>query len=251
MFCPKCGAQNPDDAKFCADCGASIVRPVTGPTVHKAPHKPAIASVVCRLAVLVALFVIVAVIVRACYAPKVKAFRFDYGNQSICFSTNGKQATFMVDGMEGRGDVSQVRDEGDTVVYRIDVDSLGGDAYNDSGYAPWSLDFYLPKDASVGNPVGKWGVAAEIGHSNNCYFVDVCFEFDKDGEGKVIPRGDNLPAINKDILGVAEKCGSKSGYSISWEEDGVGSYVIRDDDGDSMRLELSEKYFEDCEDIGD
>ena len=24
MFCPKCGAQNPDGAKFCGSCGAAI-----------------------------------------------------------------------------------------------------------------------------------------------------------------------------------------------------------------------------------
>lgn len=242
MFCPKCGAQNPDDAKFCAGCGTSIAGFGTGPTVRKAPYKPLIVAAVGLVAILAVVF---AVIVPACAAPKVRAFRFDYGGQSICFSTNGKQATFMVDGIEGRGDVSWVRDEGDTAVYRIDVDSLSGDVYNDGGYAPSSLDFYMPKDASVGNPVGKWGVTAEMINSHDCYFVDVCFELDKDGEGKVIPRGDTLPAINKDILGAAEKCGSKSEYSISWEKDGAGSYTIRDDYGDSMRLDLSEKYSED------
>ena len=251
MFCPKCGAQNPDDAKFCADCGASIARPATGPTVRKASHKSAIVSVVCRLAVLAAIFVIIAVIVPACSASKVKTFRIVNGSQGICFSTNGKQATFMVDGIEGRGDVSWVRSEGGTTVYRIDVDSLSGDVYSDSGYAPSSLDFYMPEDASAGNPVGKWGVNAEIGNSGNCYFVDVCIELDKDGKGKVIPRGDNLLAINKDILDVAEKCGSKSEYSVSWEKDKEGSYTIEDDTDDSMRLELSEKYFEDCKDISD
>jgi len=24
MFCPKCGAENPDDAKFCHKCGAEL-----------------------------------------------------------------------------------------------------------------------------------------------------------------------------------------------------------------------------------
>ena len=26
MFCPKCGAQNPDDSQFCSKCGAGLVQ---------------------------------------------------------------------------------------------------------------------------------------------------------------------------------------------------------------------------------
>ena len=209
MFCPKCGVQNPDDANFCAGCGASITKPGTGPTVRKAPYKPLIIVAVGLVEILAVVF---AVIVPACFASKVKTFRIVNGSQGICFSTNGKQATFMVDGIEGRGDVSWVRSEGGTTVYRIDVDSLSGDVYSDSGYAPSSLDFYMPEDASAGNPVGKWGVTAEFINSGSCYVVDVCIELDKDGEG---------------------------------------TYTIEDDTDDSMRLELSEKYFEDCKDISD
>jgi uncharacterized membrane protein YvbJ len=27
MFCSKCGAKNPDDSKFCSNCGAALVQP--------------------------------------------------------------------------------------------------------------------------------------------------------------------------------------------------------------------------------
>ena len=182
------------------------------------------------------LAVVFAVIVPACSGPKLQTFRIVNDNDDICFSTNGKQATLVANGLEFKGDVSRVRDEGDVVAYELDVDSLSGDVTSDN--VPSMAVFYMPKGASTSNPVGKWGL----------FFAD-----DSSGKGKSttsIGYGDKdevAAAINKDILGAAEKYGSKSEYSISWEKDEVGSFTIKDDNDDSMRLELSEKYFEDCD----
>ncbi len=38
MFCPKCGQQNPDEAKFCGKCGAPISAAAAPPPQHSAPR---------------------------------------------------------------------------------------------------------------------------------------------------------------------------------------------------------------------
>jgi TM2 domain-containing membrane protein YozV len=49
MFCSKCGAENPDGAKFCAKCGNALAAPVAPPTVApdtvRAAAAPAAAAV--------------------------------------------------------------------------------------------------------------------------------------------------------------------------------------------------------------
>ena len=37
MFCPKCGQQNPDEAKFCGKCGATVSIAAAPPTPPPAP----------------------------------------------------------------------------------------------------------------------------------------------------------------------------------------------------------------------
>jgi uncharacterized membrane protein YvbJ len=37
MYCPKCGQQNPEEAKFCGKCGAAISVAATAQPVHAAP----------------------------------------------------------------------------------------------------------------------------------------------------------------------------------------------------------------------
>ena len=34
MFCAKCGSENPDDARFCGKCGATIEEQDAGPVAH-------------------------------------------------------------------------------------------------------------------------------------------------------------------------------------------------------------------------
>ena len=37
MFCPKCGAQLPDNSQFCSSCGSSIAQAPSAPAAHSAP----------------------------------------------------------------------------------------------------------------------------------------------------------------------------------------------------------------------
>lgn len=37
MYCPKCGEQNPDEAKFCGKCGATITAATGFQASHSAP----------------------------------------------------------------------------------------------------------------------------------------------------------------------------------------------------------------------
>ena len=37
MYCPKCGEQNPDEAKFCGKCGATITVAAGFQAAHSAP----------------------------------------------------------------------------------------------------------------------------------------------------------------------------------------------------------------------
>lgn len=41
MKCPSCSAELPDDARFCIECGVSLDRGTTGPTVHLKPGNQA------------------------------------------------------------------------------------------------------------------------------------------------------------------------------------------------------------------
>lgn len=42
MFCPHCGKQIPDDARFCGGCGAQVGAPKKAPVVNKPPVAPKI-----------------------------------------------------------------------------------------------------------------------------------------------------------------------------------------------------------------
>lgn len=41
MFCTKCGSQNPDDAKFCSNCGAGLVVTEAPPPAPRQTYAPA------------------------------------------------------------------------------------------------------------------------------------------------------------------------------------------------------------------
>lgn len=57
MFCPKCGTENPEGAKFCSKCGAALGAPVGGtetpatpPTETSIGLQPNIAGLLCYIA---------------------------------------------------------------------------------------------------------------------------------------------------------------------------------------------------------
>jgi len=51
MFCPKCGTENPDDAKFCSKCGASLVMSApSGTSETSTGLSPNIAGLLCYVA---------------------------------------------------------------------------------------------------------------------------------------------------------------------------------------------------------
>ena len=65
MFCPSCGEKNPDGAKFCAKCGASLA-PAAGSTAAPAQQAaPAAAPTPCRHVPIVAIIVAVVAVLGA------------------------------------------------------------------------------------------------------------------------------------------------------------------------------------------
>jgi len=57
MFCPKCGTENPEHAKFCTKCGAALVPPAGGSETPATPPaqtsvglQPNIAGLLCYVA---------------------------------------------------------------------------------------------------------------------------------------------------------------------------------------------------------
>ena len=57
MFCPKCGTENPEHAKFCTKCGAELVPPAGGSETPATPPaqtsvglQPNIAGLLCYVA---------------------------------------------------------------------------------------------------------------------------------------------------------------------------------------------------------
>jgi uncharacterized membrane protein len=51
MFCPKCGTENPDDAKFCSKCGAGLgaTSDPAGPSETSTGLSPNVAGLLCYL----------------------------------------------------------------------------------------------------------------------------------------------------------------------------------------------------------
>ena len=109
MFCPKCGAQNADGAKFCSGCGGPL--PATGASSTSAASSPVASPVLAKSRrlkkpivvgiVTVVIAVIVTLVVKSALpgSAPVKTIHFGYGDSTsdgsfdyfngFCFSVDG------------------------------------------------------------------------------------------------------------------------------------------------------------------
>lgn len=216
MFCPQCGAKNPDGSKFCGVCGASLVRtsaPVptsAAPGSHMAPGGYAAAPVVGLkprrrfgkpvIAAAVAVVVIVAVVLGVFVVPSAMLSRSRYkgsfgltinGTPYLTVTGNGDQMTLSMQyaGFFSSGDfsltgkVDKVTRADDDVVYELgDITATGSDA---SSLGNPELSIIVPKDASASNPHGRWGIVLSDDSSGKRQLMSLVLTYTSDSAGKL------------------------------------------------------------------
>lgn len=206
MFCPKCGASNPDGAKFCAGCGATLEAAPSGASAA-APSsfstsvtKPAGKSKKRGVVVGVVAVAVVAAIVLVVYNVFFAARAFQ-GDISFVDPNSGTMNTFTI--QDGTFTLNQSNGSGSgsiTVPYSSTEARDGGTAYlfenvtldsvTATGGAQESLNYYrehgisytvsgevvIPNAASKGQAVGSWSANCHVDYTD-AYGESHSYEF--------------------------------------------------------------------------
>lgn len=279
MFCPKCGAQNPDGAKFCSGCGgplsASSVSPAPAASSPAASpafarpkqlKKPIVAGIV---AVAIAVIVAFVVIFASSGSVPVKTIHFGYGystsdgsydySNGFCFSTDGDSFALALGDRTVTGKVASSYETDDLTVWEVSPDDASGDSEGGGSVDGVRVALYAPKGASVGNPIGDWGITVIDEDSYRMFGRDVrrCQQYklavDQDGTysfqygSTAIEADDVLDSFESDPAELVDSS-SLSSYSGTWAKtDKAGQYSMsfNDDEGTSGILELTDRAFGD------
>lgn len=204
MFCPKCGATNPDGAKFCAGCGATLgAAPAsTGAAAPAAPVRPKsgrgrVVGVIVGAVAIVA--VAAAVVYNVFFAER--AFQGDlglvvnggHGLVNYSLSVNDETMTITGSGEYGSVTVSapitsrQAVDGGTLFSFEnVTWNSITGtgdyaesisDARESIGDLDASAQIIIPNSTSRGRVDGDWSFDARLnmtgGYSNHPKAIDV------------------------------------------------------------------------------
>ena len=193
MFCPKCGAGNPDGAKFCSGCGAPMpqaagagrqgqvapagqaasINQVAGAKPRRPKKKPIIIALVVAL---VAVAVAVGVKLFLPSGDPVSTMYLDWDTASFGYSVNGDDASAVIAGTSLTGKVQSTRQSGDVTIYEVGQVSFSGQQMPGDS----KLLICAPKGATTGNPAGQWGVTV-LGDYNPRQILQMKMTVDKNG----------------------------------------------------------------------
>lgn len=279
MFCPKCGAQNPDGAKFCSGCGgplpassASPAPAASSPAASPAATKPKrlkMPVVAGIAAIAIAVIVTFVVIFAPSASAPVKTIHFGYGystsdgsydySNGFCFSTDGDSFALALGDRTVTGKVASSYETDDLTVWEVSPDDASGDSEGGGSVDGVRVALYAPKGASVGNPIGDWGITVIDEDSYRMFGRDVrrCQQYklavDQDGTysfqygSTAIEADDVLDSFESDPAELVDSS-SLSSYSGTWAKtDKAGQYSMsfNDDEGTSGILELTDRAFGD------
>lgn len=279
MFCPKCGAQNADGAKFCSGCGGPL--PATGASSTSAASSPVASPVLAKsrrlkkpivvgiVAVIIA--VIVTLVVKSVLpgSAPVKTIHFGAGDSTsdgsfvysngFCFSVDGDSFALAWGYSTVTGKVTSTYETDDLAVWEVSPEAATGDSEGRVSVDGVRVALFAPKGASVGNPVGDWGftVISEDSYRMSGRDVRSCMQYklavDQDGTysfqygATEIDADDALDSFESDPSELVDSS-SLSNYSGAWAKtDKAGKYSVsfNDDEDASGILELTDKTFGD------
>lgn len=279
MFCPKCGAQNADGAKFCSGCGGPL--PATGASSTSAASSPVASPVLAKSRrlkkpivvgiVTVVIAVIVTLVVKSALpgSAPAKTIHFGYGSSTsdgsfdysngFCFSVDGDSFALALGDRTVTGKVTSTYETDDLVVWEVSPEAATGDSEGSVSVDGVRVALYAPKGASVGNPIGDWGITVIDEDSYRMFGRDNrrCQQYklavDQDGTYSfqygttAIDADDALDSFESDPSELVDSS-SLSSYSGAWAKtDKAGKYSVsfNDDEGTSGILELTDKTFGD------
>lgn len=279
MFCPKCGAQNADGAKFCSGCGRPL--PATGASSTSAASSPVASPVLAKSRrlkkpivvgiVAVVIAVIVTLVVKSALpgSAPAKTIHFGYGystsdgsfdyTNGFCFSIDGDSFALALGDRTVTGTVASAYETDDLTVWEVSPHDASGDSEDSGSVGGVRVALYAPKGASVGNPVGDWGITVIDEDSYRMFGRDNrrCQQYklavDQDGTYSfqygttAIDADDALDSFESDPSELVDSS-SLSSYSGAWAKTGkAGKYSVsfNDDEGTSGILELTDKTFGD------
>lgn len=280
MFCPKCGAQNADGAKFCSGCGGPL--PATGASSTSAASSPVASPVLAKSRrlkkpivvgiVTVVIAVIVTLVVKSVLpgSAPAKTIHFGYGHSTsdgsfdyangFCFSIDGDSVALAWHDNTVTGKVTSTYETDDLAVWEVSPEAATGDSEGSGSVGGVRVALFAPKGASVGNPVGDWGITVIEEDSHRTLSgrdVRTCLQYklavDQNGTYSfqfgipTIDADDALDSFESDPSELVDSS-SLSNCSGAWAKtDKAGKYSVsfNDNEGTSGILELTDKTFGD------
>lgn len=183
---------------------------------------------------------------------------FDYSN-GFCFSIDGDSFALALGDRTVTGKVTSTYETDDLAVWEVSPHDASGDSEDSVSVDGVRVALYAPKGASVGNPVGDWGITVIDEDSYRMFGRDNrrCQQYklavDQDGTYSfqygttAIDADDALDSFESDPSELVDSS-SLSNCSGAWAKtDKAGKYSLsfNDDEGTSGILELTDTTFGD------